>query len=50
MVIVMICEKYGWDYLTYMKQPSWFIYLILEKHNIDARKEQDEVNKAKHQM
>lgn len=44
MIIVAVCELYGWDYHTYMAQPFWFIQLILEKMRIDAEKaKKDEI-------
>lgn len=27
-MIVIICEKMGWDYFTYLNQPDWFIELV----------------------
>ena len=37
--MVEICEKFKWDYYTYINQPHWFIELIVEKMIIDAKKE-----------
>ena len=36
MLIAAICEKMGWDYWTYSKQPYWFIRLLAHKFEIDA--------------
>lgn len=38
MLMITICEKYGWDYFTYESQPSWFIDLIISKMEIDNKK------------
>ena len=35
MVDVIICDYMKWDYLTYLKQPSWFIDLLLIKMRLD---------------
>lgn len=48
MLIVVICEKYGWDYHTYMSQPEWFLSLIHQRMLLDAKKEKHEASKAKH--
>lgn len=48
MVVVEICMKFGWDYYTYMEQPSWFIDLIIFRMTIDAKKAKQESIKAKH--
>jgi len=47
MIMIIICEKYGWDYFTYESQPSWFIDLIIERMKIDATKSQQEELKNK---
>jgi len=43
--MLIICEKMGWDYYTYINQPSWFIkglnkkiYLDTYKHNLEIKK------------
>jgi len=38
MVIVALCERLGWDYHTYMAQPTWFVEGLLEKMRIDAQR------------
>lgn len=38
MVIVALCERMGWDFYTYMAQPTWFIAGLIEKLKIDAQK------------
>ncbi len=38
MLIVSICEKFGWTYQEYMDQPLWFIDLLLAKADIDRQK------------
>lgn len=41
----VICEKFGWDYYTYEKQPSRFIEEIVMIMNQEAKKQQQESNK-----
>lgn len=41
MAIVVLCQRMGWDYWTYLSQPTWFVDLLMEKMNIDAKKEKD---------
>lgn len=36
MVDVIICDYMKWDYWTYVKQPSWFIDLLIIKMRIDS--------------
>jgi hypothetical protein len=33
-----IMEKYGWDFYTYEKQPSWILDLAVKKIGIEAKK------------
>lgn len=40
MLMLEICEKYKWDYYTYLAQPTWVIDLIIKKLTIDAKKEE----------
>lgn len=37
MLIIEICEKFGWDYYKFLDQPAWFIELIVEKMKAEAR-------------
>lgn len=37
-LMVAICERFGWDYYTYLSQPYWLIDLIAEKWSIDAKR------------
>lgn len=37
MLIIEICEKFGWDYHRFLDQPAWFIELIVEKMKAEAR-------------
>jgi hypothetical protein len=39
MQVVALCERFGWTYNEYMSQPAWFIELMLQKLEIDAKKE-----------
>lgn len=45
MMIVVLCEKFCWDYHRYMQQPTWFIQTIIKKMEIDKKKDN---SKAKH--
>lgn len=36
LMITEVCIYMGWDYWTYLKQPSWFIELVLMKQKVDA--------------
>ena len=42
MLIAAICEKMGWDYFTYMAQPIWFVRLLAQKFDIDAKNAQQQ--------
>jgi hypothetical protein len=44
MMMVIICEKFGWTYYEYLQQPQYFIELIIEKLKVD---EQREANQSK---
>ena len=37
MQIIMMCDYMKWTYLDYIDQPNWFIELLSEKMNEDAR-------------
>lgn len=37
MMIIEICEEFGWDYYQFLNQPVWFIDLIIEKSKAEAR-------------
>jgi hypothetical protein len=39
MVIACLCEKMGWDYYTYLDQPVWFVELLIQKLEIDNKKQ-----------
>lgn len=39
MLMLEIMEKYKWDYHTYMIQPTWLIDMIVQKMEIDTKKE-----------
>jgi len=38
MIAVALCERLGWDFHTYMAQPTWFIEALIEKMKIDAQR------------
>ena len=44
--MVVICEKFGWDYYTYMSQPSWFLELIKIKYELDGERMKREIEKS----
>ena len=33
--MLIVCEKMGWDFYTYEKQPTWFVKLLTFKFNIE---------------
>ena len=37
LIVLEVCKFMHWDYWTYIKQPSWFIDLILMEMSVDAR-------------
>lgn len=39
MMIVVLCEKFGWTYYDYMNTPNWFIELSVEKMKLDYEKQ-----------
>ena len=47
MLIVTICEKYGWDYYQYMSQPSWFLNLVSLKMKLDNEESKRSINRSK---
>lgn len=47
MVIVEVCRTYKWDFYKYLAQPSWFLDLIHQRMQIDAKKAEAESRKAK---
>lgn len=38
LVILELCERYGWTYQEYMAQPHWFTALAAERLDIDAKR------------
>lgn len=47
MFMVTICQEFGWDYYTYMNQPSYFIELIKEKMIRDNKEMQMKMKNKK---
>ena len=47
MLMVSICEKMGWTYHEYMRQPRWFIKLLVSKMIMDADKARKEARKLR---
>jgi hypothetical protein len=48
MDMIEICQYMkGWDYYTYMNQPTWFLELIRLKRNIDGKYQQWLTRKSK---
>lgn len=43
----MICQEMGWSYFQFMNQPEWFIDLLLNKLEIDAKNARREIRKIK---
>ena len=46
MLIVTVCEKYGWDYNQYMAQPSWFLDLVALKMRLDNEEAKRDINRS----
>ena len=40
MEVVILCEKFGWTYQEYLKQPHWLLELYKSKSIIDKKNEQ----------
>ena len=38
MIVVAICEAFGWTYNQYLDQPVFFIELIKDKMRVDGEK------------
>lgn len=38
MIVVAICETFGWTYDQYLDQPTHFIDLIKDKMSVDAQR------------
>lgn len=36
--MLRICELMHWDYWTYIEQPQWFIDALLDKFEIDFKR------------
>ena len=47
MLILEICEKYGWTYNGYMDQPNWFLELAKIKYSLDNEKAIREARKSR---
>lgn len=47
MVTAIVCERMHWDYFTYMRQPTWFVALIIEKLKIETKKQEEEMRKLR---
>jgi len=47
MFMVAVCQEFGWDYYTYINQPSWFLALVRHKLIID-NKEMEMKMKKRH--
>jgi len=48
MLIVTICEMFGWTYKEYQDQPSFFLQLIIKKMVIDNKEKEMQYRKIKH--
>lgn len=47
---VKLCERFGWTWQEYQKQPYWFINDCLEVLNTEAEIERKEIEKVKRQI
>ncbi|MCK5493931.1 MAG: hypothetical protein KAJ14_12545, partial [Candidatus Omnitrophica bacterium] len=47
MEMVAICQEFGWDYYTYMRQPDRFLRLVKHKLQHDNERAKKEINKSK---
>lgn len=47
MQAVALCEKFGWTYEEYLRQPLWLIQASWIKMSIDADAEREEAERAK---
>lgn len=47
MLMVVICEMYGWTYQEYQDQPTFFLQLIKEKLLRDNKEKEMELRKTK---
>jgi len=45
MLIVEICQMFGWDYYQYLAQPAWFLDLIHSRMEFDGKKAKNERQK-----
>lgn len=43
-----VLKEYGWDYFTFMRQPSWIIDLAIQKVVAEARIAAKAQEQAKH--
>lgn len=46
MIVVEICQMFGWDYWTYLAQPTGFLDLIHRRLAIDGQKAKAEKEKS----
>ena len=47
LIATEICKIMGWDYWIYLKQPLWFIDLIMMKMAVDSEYAEIEIKKLK---
>jgi len=47
MQAVALCEKFGWTYEEYLRQPLWLIQASWIKMSIDNEAERDEAEREK---
>ena len=47
MVVIAICQEFGWTYYEYMEQPNWFLNLVQDKLVIDSKKVKKDIKKQK---
>lgn len=47
MLMVAICQEFGWTYFEYMSQPQWFLTLIREKMMRDNKEQELSLKKMR---
>jgi len=46
MQMVILCKEMNWTYEEYLRQPDWFLDLLVLKMNLDSEYEKKEIRKA----
>jgi len=45
--MIELCQKMDWTYQQYMKQPKWFLGLLLDKIRLENKEIKKQLKKAK---